>query len=389
MKASSIIIIVILLAVLQSQCTKRLTPTTPVTETTYEWNKFVMGSDASYTNQIEDNGGIYKINNTPIDPFSVLKQIGCNTIRVRLWYNPSWVLPLSNGKYYSDLYDAEKTIRRAKQQGMSVNLCIHYSDDWADPDKQNTPTAWQGLGISALKDSVYQYTLRTLVYLNSKNLTPEMIQIGNETTNGMLWPTGKITNNTNWNNFGILINSGIKAVRDFSVNATIKPQIIIHVAQFQYANWFATSLTTKAAVTDFDILGVSHYYKWSTINTMQAIGDSIKVLKNKFNKKIMIVETAFPFTNDNADSYNNLFYSTTSIDKYTVSKEGQQQYLIDLTQTIISNGGSGIMYWEPTWITSKMNDRWGIGSSWENNAFFDFSGNLLPTITFMKYPYQF
>ena len=103
----------------------------------------------------------------------------------------------------------------------------------------------------------------------------------------------------------------------------------------------------------------------------------------------MIVETAFPFTNDNADSYNNLFYSTTSIDKYTVSKEGQQQYLIDLTQTIISNGGSGIMYWEPTWITSKMNDRWGIGSSWENNTFFDFSGNLLPTITFMKYPYQF
>ena len=355
----------------------------------YSWNQFIMGADLSYVSQIEDNGALYKINNQPKDAFKIFKSIGTNTVRVRLWNNPTWQLPVTGGKMYSDLMDVEKTMRRAKQQGMAVCLDLHYSDDWADPDKQITPAAWKNLPISILKDSVYNYTLAVLNYFSEKNLTPEIIQIGNETTFGMLWPAGKIENNSNWENFGTLLNSGIKAVRDFSINATIQPQIIIHVAQLQYANWWTKNIIEKGQVTDFDILGISHYYKWSTVNAMQAIGDTIQLLKKSFNKPIVLVETAFAWTNNNADTYGNLFYSTTPIEGYSFTKEDQQRYMKDLIQTLITNGGTGIMYWEPAWITSSMKDRWGKGSSWENNTFFDFSGNLLPSITFMQYNYKF
>jgi len=102
----------------------------------------------------------------------------------------------------------------------------------------------------------------------------------------------------------------------------------------------------------------------------------------------MIVETAYPWTNSGADSYNNVISGSTGFSTYAVSKEGQFQFMKDLTQQVISGGGSGIMYWEPAWITSKLNDGWGTGSSWENNAFFDFSGNALPVMDHMCYPYK-
>jgi arabinogalactan endo-1,4-beta-galactosidase len=357
----------------------------------YNWQQFVMGSDLSFVNQIEDYGGVFKVNNRPKEVYRIFKSNGCNNVRVRLWHNPQWVKDIANGKLYSNLADAEKTIRRAKRAGMSVNLDLHYSDDWADPNKQLTPDAWKNLPLNILKDSVYNYTMAVLNYFKARNLIPEMIQIGNETNFGMLWPVGKIVNDSDssWKNFGVLLNSGIKAVRDFSKTAAIKPQIILHEAQLQTAPYWTEKITTVAEVTDFDILGLSHYYKWSTVHPLKEVADTIRLLKNKYHKKVMIVETAFPWTFDNADNYNNLFGDPKELIGFTATKENQLKYMIELTQQIIAAGGSGIMYWEPAWITSPMKDRWGSGSSWENAALFDFKGNMLPGMGFMRWPYEF
>ena len=102
----------------------------------------------------------------------------------------------------------------------------------------------------------------------------------------------------------------------------------------------------------------------------------------------MVVETAYPWTGDNADTYTNIISATDIAAGYEASPQGQFRYMKDLTQAIIHGGGTGIMYWEPAWITSKLNDGWGIGSSWENNAFFDFDGNALPVIDHMCYQYE-
>jgi arabinogalactan endo-1,4-beta-galactosidase len=351
----------------------------------YNWNQFVMGADLSYANIVESSGAVFRENNQQKDPFVILKSNGTNLVRVRLWHNPAWQQPLNGGKYYSNLQDVEQTIRRAKAQGLAVNLDIHYSDTWADPDHQDIPAAWKGLPLNTMVDSVYNYTLATLQYLSAKSLVPEMVQVGNETNSGMLWPTGKTT--TGWNGFATLLKAGIKAVRDFSSTAAIKPKIILHVAQIQNAAFWAQQLKTNG-VTDYDVLGLSHYYKWTTVHDFTAITQGITNLRSISGKDVMIVETAFPFTNNNADSYNNIFWEPTgTAEGFPFSPKGQYEYYKALTKAVIEGGGKGIMVWEPAWLTSRLNDGWGIGSSWENNAFFEFNGNLHQGIQFMTFDY--
>lgn len=354
----------------------------------YDWKEFVMGADLSYVNEIEDAGGVYQMNEKQIDPFVIMKSIGVNTVRVRLWHTPAWKRPLNNGRMYSDLYDVEKTMRRAKENKMAVCLDLHYSDTWADPAHQPTPAAWANLSFDVLKDSVYQYTLAVLNYYKSKNLVPEMIQIGNETNSGMLWPVGHTASVNGWSAFAGLLNSGIKAVKDFSATSTVQPQIIIHVAQLQNADYWLKQLTAND-VNGYDVIGLSHYYKWSTYSTLERVGAKIDSIQNMYQKKVMIVETAFPFTKANADSYQNILGLDTKVeDKYDATEQGQQQYLRDLTKQLRKHKGSGIMYWEPAWITSPMKDQWGTGSAWENAAWFDYKGNLLKGIDFMNIKYE-
>lgn len=380
-----LLLIIVNIILFAFTCKKKTQNEADLNKKYYKWDQFCMGIDLSYVNQVEDHGGVYKDSGRIKDPFRIMKDHGANTVRIRLWHTPKWVADLNNGKMYYDLQGAKKTIRRAKENGMAVNLDIHYSDRWADPAHQEPPAAWANLSLALLKDSVYNYTLQVLNYLKDKNLVPEMVQVGNETNSGMLWPVGKVENN-NWQNFAALVNSGVRAIRDFSASSSIKPKIILHVAQLQNAEHWTRSLVSNG-VTDFDILGLSHYAKWSTVPTMEEVENKIKALKTTYGKQVMIVETAYPWTGNNADTYTNIISAADMAKGYEISPEGQFRYMKDLTQTVIRGGGTGIMYWEPAWITSKLNDGWGIGPSWENNAFFDFNGNVLPIIDHMSYPY--
>ncbi len=339
---------------------------------------FISGVDLSYVNQVEDHGGKFRVKGVEADPFRIFREHGANTVRVRLWNNPEWTKALNNGKSYSDLADVIKTIRRAREAGMMVNLDLHYSDDWSDPAKQAVPKAWEGLALPVLKDSVYNYTLAVLNQLNLLGLVPEMVQVGNENNNGIMFPVGKVING-DWSSFASLINSGIDAVRDFSKTSSIKPRIIIHVAQLQNAFPWLKNLTA-AGVTDFDIIGLSHYFKWSEVTSMQAISDTISAIRNKYGKEVMVVETAYPWTSLNADQYSNVISGTDAFPQYPATPEGQQRYLCDLVDAIRRGGGKGIMYWEPAWISSSLRDQWGQGSSWDNCTLFDFDGNALPAM---------
>ena len=360
----------------------------PATTRYYAWDQFVMGCDLSYVNQVEAYGGVYRDSGTVKDPYQVLKNHGANTVRVRLWHNPQWQAALNSGKLYNDLKDVEKTIQRAKALGMAVNLDLHYSDEWADPAKQKVPAAWAGLPLNILKDSVYNYTLAVLNYLKAKGLTPEMVQVGNETNQGMLFDAGKVVAD-NWVPFGTLLKSGIKAVRDFSTGSSIKPQIILHVAQLNNATYFTNGVMTKGGVTDFDILGVSHYQEWTGLSNLDQVAANIAALKILSGKKVMIVETAYPWTTTNSDSYPNVISGSNTLSGYPATKEGQFNYLKALTQQVINGGGSGVMYWEPAWISSGLRDMWNTGSSWDNCTLFDFGGNVLGGADFMRQIYKF
>jgi len=360
-------------------------------------DEFAMGVDLSYVNQIEDHGGVYRDSSKVRDPFRIMKVHGANMVRVRLWHNPVWVRTAYNNQQkplYSGLADVIKSIQRAKALGLAVNLDIHYSDSWADPGKQKPPVAWESItSLQVLKDSVYNYTFSVLSKLNKQGLMPEMVQIGNETNCGLMM-TGTKTGfpnldgcNNRWQELGSVLNSGIKAVRDVAVNSMVKTKVALHVADPKNVYWWFEQITTSGAVTDYDIIGMSYYPLWHTTVSFANFPALVTKLKNDFQKKVMIVETAYPWTSEFADSYNNQFGSQPPLSGYPFTKEGQCKFLIDLCQNTISAGGSGVIYWEPAWISSQLKDLWGTGSSWENATFFDFTGNVIPSIDYMRYNY--
>jgi hypothetical protein len=137
---------------------------------------------------MEDCGVVYKENGAAKDPYQIFADHNTGIVRLRLWHTPSWYDNLNSGQRYSDLQDVKKSIQRAKPAGMKVLLDFHLSDNWADPNKQRVPAAWDGVvdDLPLLKDSLYNYISQTLLALNEEDLLPYMVQIGNETNKGIL-----------------------------------------------------------------------------------------------------------------------------------------------------------------------------------------------------------
>lgn len=363
-----------------ANCSKKVvvTNTSTPSSTTYRWTKFSMGADLSYATQMTDKGVVYKDSGKTKDIFTLFKDHGCNTVRLKLWHTPSAYTSTwgGNDQSYNDLPKVEALIKKAKDLGMAVSLDIHYSDTWADPQRQEIPAAWKGLSLEVMKDSVYQYTMFVLNRLKTKNLVPEMIQVGNENNNGMLWPTGKISND-NYTDFGKFLNAGIKAVRDFSATSTIKPKIILHVAQLQHSEPWMVGIT-KAGVTDFDIIGLSHYADWSTMNKISDVTNVVKKLKDIYKKEVMLVEIGYWFNNKEANGYP---IKQTPVEGYPFTQEGQFQYLKDVTQAVIDGGGSGVQYWAPDYVSAS--------GEITARSLVDPTGNVLPGINYMNFPYKF
>jgi len=356
----------------------------------YTSSEFVMGADLSYVNQILDQGGLYKDSGNIKDPYLIFGNYGANVIRLRLFYNPTWtktVYGAPGTQLYNDFADVKKGISKTKAAGMQVCLDFHYSDTWADPSKQQKPAAWDTLTrISVLADSLYNYTFRTLNNLGNNGLMPEYVQIGNEINPGLLLPQGNRWNG-NEANMILLLNSGIRAVRDVGASNSIKPKIIIHIAQPENVDAWFNGLATKG-LTDYDIIGISYYYLYSTVS-INDVSTYIAQIRVKYSKEVMVMETAYPWTSGDADSYHDIFNASKLVPGYTATVDGQYNYLLVLTQKIIEGGGKGIFYWEPAWITSNLKDPWGSGSSWDNHTLFDFQGSVIKGMNYMTWNYKF
>ncbi len=332
---------------------------------------FYFGVDMSYVNEVEDCGAVYRENGQAVDPFALFAERGANLVRARLWHNPDWT-------NYSTLEDVKRTFRRAQDAGMITLLDIHYSDTWADAGTQQIPAAWQGLETDGLEAAVYEYTTAVLTELAAEGLTPAFVQIGNETNGGIL----KQGADQIWARDARLFNAGIRAVRDFS--STVK--ILLHVAQPENTLWWFTQ-AEAAGVTDFDVIGVSYYPQWSTFSIAD-MGAHVTTLRQRFNKEVMILETGYGWTRETAgDNADNVLDQ--GLRGYSFSPDGQYRFLTDLTQSLISNGASGVVYWEPAWVSTGCATRWGVGSHWENATFFDFQNQneVLEGINFLNAPY--
>lgn len=343
-----------------------------------------LGADLSFVNEMEDCGGKLREHGRERDAFELFRDHGANIVRVRLWNDATWTK-------YSNLADVKKTLRRAKAAGMHTLLDFHYSDDWADGDKQIIPAAWENIAdVDPLADALYRFTRDTLKSLDGDGLMPDWVQVGNETNGEILgrkdWDKHRPIQ---WERNAKLFDAGIRAVHDAGAAAKTRPRVMLHIAQPENVEpWFAAA--ADHGVTDFDLIGISYYAKWST-KTMAELGATIRRLRDQYPQKdVVLVETAYPWTLDYADAMSNLLGEDSLIKGYPATPEGQRRYLVDLTQLVIDNGGIGVVYWEPTWISTRCRTRWGQGSGWENATFFDFHrrNEVLPAIDFMRYPYR-
>ena len=343
---------------------------------------FYRGNDLSYVNQMEDCGAVFKENGVPKDVYQIFADHGTNLVRVRLWVDPSWqnslVQPEGVKPQYSDFEDVKETIARSKAAGMQVLLDFQLSDFWADPGKQLIPSRWLGVAndLNALKDSVYNYVVKVLTGLNSDSLMPEMVQIGNENNGGILrhttidenWNVGGSVSSS-WARHAQLFNSGIQAVRDASNTTSIKPKIALHCAGLKDVNWFFQNLISNG-VTDFDIMGFSYYYAWHQ-RSISELGAAVKSLKNAHpGYEVIALEAGYLWTTRNFDGMGNII--TTPDPQYMpVIPEKQLEYMVDYTRAVMKNGGSGVVFWEPAWVSTPCRTPWGKGSSHDHVVYFE------------------
>lgn len=293
---------------------------------------FARGADISWCTEMEADGyKFYNAGGTETDIFALMKEIGMNAIRLRVWVNPT----LYGYGAWSDKADVVAKAKRAHEQGLDLMIDFHYSDFFADPSSQTIPQEWKDYDLEQVKTAVADHTKDVLQALKDEGIEPKWVQVGNETNNGMIWEMGEI----DWNksgkaryaNYVALSNAGYDAVKDILPNA----YVIVHIADAysaaDYQGWFYKEF--KEAGGKFDMIGLSHYPDWTDWNSDKGdvasnknAANSVKTLGDLFNVPVMIVETGF-------SAYDPAKGSEVMTDLFSRTK--------DLPQC------AGIFYWEP------------------------------------------
>ncbi|MCS6821043.1 MAG: arabinogalactan endo-1,4-beta-galactosidase [Microscillaceae bacterium] len=321
------------------------------------------GADMSFLPEVRQSSiRTYNLAHQPEDMLLTLKKVGANTVRLRLWKQPT--------EPTSALTTVKQLAQEVRSLGMKVLLCVHYSDTWADPNNQHKPAQWKNLDFSQLQDSIYQYTK-----LIVKEIQPEYIQIGNEINNGFLWSEG---HSYHRNQMLALLQKAILAVRQTHP----KTQIMLHFAGIQNATAFFEGMKT----IDYDWAAISYYPLWHG-KDLKAVAQTLKEIARTTNKKVCIVETSYPFTLGWNDWTNNVVGEPNQLlPEIAATPEGQQKFLEKIAQIVKETpNGSGFCYWGAEWISYKGNQATN-GSSWENQALWDFQGKALPALqVFGKY----
>lgn len=340
-------------------CSANDTNETPIVEPPVAEDTFIRAADISFLPEIESSGTILYNNTKAEDMLTTLKTAGCNAVRIRLWKNPS------NG--HSGMTEVKALAARVKKAGMKVWLTVHYSDTWADPAVQTIPAEWKNLSFTDLKTAVATYTSTIITEIN-----PDIIQIGNEINSGLLWPQGH------------LINQEVQCLALLSAaSATIRTKapntkIMIHYAGVKASdtNWFFNKIKS----VDYDYIGLSYYPIWHG-KDLEVVKTTINTLGKTYNKKVIIAETAYPFTLGYNDWTNNIVgLDSQLVSGYPATPDGQKSFVLAI-KTVVkeSEYGLGFAYWGGEWISFKGNQA-ANGSTFENQAFYDFNNKALPVL---------
>ena len=304
---------------------------------------------------------VFKENGQPKDVLAMLRDHHYNWVRLRLFVDPA----SSADKLPNDLPYTIALAQRARAMGFQLLLDLHYSDTWADPGKQFTPAAWKSLKHKELVTQVFNYTRDTIAAFAQAGVMPQMVQVGNEVTTGMLWPDGKLPDN--WDNFTDLLKAGIEGVEAGRGSAP-RPRIMIHIersGEYDAAVWFFDNLIQRHV--PFDVMGLSYYPMWhGRIGNLRA---NLHDLALRYRRPIVVVETAYNWTPG---------AMTGKKADFAESPVGQKDFLIAVDAAVRSipyGLGKGVFWWEPA-----------AEGHLRGRSFFDEQGNALPVLSAFDIP---
>ncbi len=366
--------------------------------------KFYKGMDISTIKEVESLGGKFYDHGAEKDVFEILKSYGTNAVRLRLWNDPYSEDGTPYGAGTNDLPTTIELAKRAKAHGMEVLLCMHYSDFWADPGKQRVPKAWRGMGVEELIEAVYAFTRDTLLTLRDAGAYPDLIQIGNELTNGMLWPLGKLLECGNYDNLARFVSSGIRAVRFLDAEIPVMIHLDNGGNAPMYRDWFDHYIERGE---DFQMIGLSYYPFWH--GSLSDLQKNMNDLAMRYGKELVIAEVSMGYTMEDYASYEKLEanerkgYATKPalVEKlpYPMTRDGQadfMQALFRVIDQVPEKKCRGFFYWEPAWIPvpgsgwaneealKYIEEKGPGGNEWANQALFDYGGQSLPALEVIR-----
>ncbi|MDP6635726.1 MAG: glycosyl hydrolase 53 family protein [Phycisphaerae bacterium] len=335
---------------------------------------FLVGGDISMLTKIEKLGGVFRDRGKRRDFLDIFKAHGGNCFRLRLF-----VAPDGKNAVVNDLPYTLALARRIKTARCKLLLNFHYSDTWADPGHQTKPAAWAKLPFDDLEKKVREYTAATIAKFKQAQALPDIVQIGNEITPGMLWPDGRIGGRENtdaqWNRFTRLIQAGIQGVRIGSGEGSKRNvRIMIHIAcggNWRKTKWFFDRLIARKV--PFDIIGQSYYPWWH--GTLDNLKDNLRRTAMAYGKDIMVVETAYPYRDRQAWKKNAKSKNLV----WPISPDGQRAFLSDVVRAVREtpdDRGIGVIWWYPESIPVRGLRVWNRGAT----ALFDSQGNALPAV---------
>ena len=375
---------------------------------------FMRGMDVSSLLSILNSGATFKDwDGNTLDGqgfMNLLAASGTNWIRLRVWNNPFDASGNGYGGGNNDVAAAVTMGKWATNAGMKVLIDFHYSDFWADPGKQQAPKAWAGYTVDQKVDAIYEYTKTSLQTLRAAGVNVGMVQIGNETTNSMCGVS-------NWADRAKLFSAGAKAVREVDPSILVAIHFTNPERSGNYAN-FAKQLDTYGV--DYDVFASSYYPYWH--GTLANLTSVLKQVADTYGKYVIVAETSWGYTLDDGDGHDNTVRKNNNDSAtYPFSAQGQASEIAAVTQAVRNVGakGMGIFYWEPAWIPVRVHDGtqeslnankalwekhgsgwassfageydpndagvWYGGSSWDNQALFDFEGKPLPSLNTYLY----
>ena len=367
---------------------------------------FIRGMDASAVLANENSGVVYySETGEEQDVFKTLAEAGVNYIRIRVWNDPYDENGNGYGGGNNDVETAIALGKRATQYGMKVCIDFHYSDFWADPGKQMCPKAWEGMSLEEKETALYEFTKESLVRILNAGVNVGMVQVGNETNNGMAGETSP-------DDTAILMNAGSRAIREVAQAYGQDIRVVLHYTNASdYDGIDGILQKLQSNDVDYDIFALSYYPYWH--GTFENLANVLANIRDNYGKETLIAETSYCYTLEDGDCNGNSIGEDDLIEGYTASVQSQASALRDVCNIANESKALGVFYWEGTWIpvgntlteNQKLWETYGSGwassyasgydpndagkyyggCAWDNQALFDFEGHPLASLNVFKY----